>query len=62
MVTCSHEVMDATREAYSRHYKKDLVDAMAGEWAVSGQFKNILTILAKKHPTHMEEDPDVDMD
>ena len=27
MVTCSHETMDATREAYSRLYGQDLVEA-----------------------------------
>ena len=30
MVTCSHETMDATREAYSRLYGQDLVEAGAG--------------------------------
>ena len=62
MVTCSHETMDATREAYSRLYGTDLVDAMSGEWKVSGDFKRILCALAKKHPDRVVEEFDVAAD
>ena len=64
MVTCSHEVMRDTRDAYARLYDTDLVDAMSGEWAVGGDFKNILCALAKKHPANVilgeyDYEPDV---
>ena len=62
MVTCTHETMDKTREAYSRLYGRDLVDAMAGEWKVGGDFKRILCALAKKHPDRIEESPDIAAD
>jgi hypothetical protein len=54
--------MDKTREAYSRLYGRDLVDAMAGEWKVGGDFKRILCALAKKHPDRIEESPDIAAD
>ena len=64
MVTCSHEVMRDTRDAYARLYDTDLVDAMSGEWAIGGDFKNILCALAKKHPANVilgeyDYEPDV---
>ena len=62
MVTCSHETMDATREAYSRLYGADLVEAMSGEWEIGGDFKRILCALAKKHPSRIVEEPDVAAD
>ena len=58
MVTCPHEVMDKTREAYSRLYGNDLVSDMGGEWAIGGDFKRILCALAKKHPERIVEEPD----
>ena len=56
MVTCPHEVMDKTREAYSRLYGNDLVSDMGGEWAIGGDFA-ILCALAK-HPERIVEEPD----
>ena len=58
MVTCSPDVMNRTREAYARLYGTDLVDAMSGEWAVTGDFKRLLCALAKKHPDNVAEEPD----
>lgn len=58
MVTCPHDVMDKTREAYSRLYGNDLVSDMGGEWAIGGDFKRILCALAKKHPDRIVEEPD----
>ena len=58
MVTCTPEVMNNTREAYARLYGADLVDAMSGEWSVSGDFKRLLCALAKKHPDNVVPEPD----
>ena len=52
------EVMNNTREAYARLYGVDLVDAMSGEWSVSGDFKRLLCALAKKHPDNVAAEPD----
>ena len=62
MVTCTHQVMYDTRKAYGRLYNKDLARDMAGEWAISGDFKNILCALVKKHPDNIETDPDYEAD
>ena len=57
MVTCPHEVMDKTREAYSRLYGNDLVSDMGGEWAIGGDFKRILCALAKSIPNASSRSP-----
>jgi hypothetical protein len=62
MVTCSHQVMYDTRKAYGRLYNLDLAKDMEGEWAIGGDFKNILCALVKKHPDNIETDPDYDAD
>ena len=62
MVTCTHQVMYDTRKAYGRLYNLDLARDMAGEWAISGDFKNILCALVKKHPDNIETDPDYEAD
>ena len=62
MVTCTHQVMYDTRKAYGRLYNLDLARDMSGEWAISGDFKNILCALVKKHPDNIETDPDYDAD
>lgn len=56
MVTCSHQVMYDTRKAYARLYNRDLARDMADEWAIRGDFKNILCALVKKHPDNIETD------
>ena len=62
MVTATPEQLDATREAYSRIYKKDLIKAVGSEWKVSGDFKRIITALAKRHPTNVNNDKEIDYD
>ena len=60
MVTATPEQLDATREAYSRIYKKDLIRAVGSEWKVSGDFKRIIEALAKRHPANVNDDTDID--
>ena len=62
MVTCTHQTMVDTRNAYARLYDEDLVDAMSGEWAIGGDFKRMLCALAKKHPANIVDEPDYDAD
>ena len=56
MVTCPHEVMDKTREAYSRLYGNDLVSDMGGEWAI-GELAHPLRA-RQAHPERIVEEPD----
>ena len=60
MVTATPEQLDATREAYSRIYKKDLIRAVGSEWKVRGDFKRIIEALAKRHPANVNDDADID--
>jgi len=60
MVTATPAQLDATRDAYSRIYKKDLIRAVGSEWKVSGDFKRIIEALAKRHPANVNDDTDID--
>ena len=60
MVTATPEQLDATREAYSKLYGKDLISAVGSEWKVSGDFKRIIEALAKRHPSKVNDDVDID--
>ena len=60
MVTATPEQLDATREAYSRLYKKDLIRAVGSEWKVSGDFKRIVQALAKRHPANVNDEEEID--